>query len=105
MRCGFSTYPTQLLAHEVWVSRPRPETLGDKPAFGILWSPLDVDSDPLVLVDLSSGFVFVERLVLVIRGELDHICHEPNDEEHVVRRLEGGMRLFGSLVDGKRNHD
>ena len=66
---------------------------------------MDVDSDPLVLVDLSGGFVFVERLVLVIRGELDRVRHEPDDEEQVVRRFERGVRLFGGLVHGERNHD
>ena len=87
------------------MSRPRPEALGDKSALCVLWSPLDVDSDPLVLVDLSSDFVFVERLVLVIRGELDRVCHEPGDKQYVVGCFERSMRLFDSLVHRKRNHD
>ena len=87
------------------MSRPCPETFGDKPALGILRSPPDVDSDPLVLVNLSSDLVFLEGLVLVIRGELDHVCHEANDEERVVGYLEGGVGLFDSLVHRKRNHD
>ena len=43
--------------------------------------------------------------MLVIRGELDRVCGEPNEEEYVVRRFEGGVRLFGGLVNGKGNHD
>ena len=43
--------------------------------------------------------------MLIICGELDRVCHEPDDEEYVVGCLEGGVRLFDSLVHGKRNHN
>ena len=43
--------------------------------------------------------------MLVIRGKLDRVCHEPDDEEYVVRRFERGVGLFGGLVHRERNHD
>jgi len=47
----------------------------------------------------------MERLVLVIRGELDSVCYEPDDKEYVVGCLERGVRLFCSLVYRKRNRE
>ena len=47
----------------------------------------------------------MERLVLVIRGELDRICREPDDKEYVVGCLQGVVRLFDGLVHRKRNHE
>lgn len=87
------------------MSRPCPETFGNEPALGVLWGPLGIDPDPLVHVSLRGDFIFLERLVLTIRGKLDRVCHEPDDEEYVVRCLEEGVGLFGSLVHGKRNRD
>ena len=87
------------------MSRPRPETFGDKPTLSVLWSPPDVDSDPLVLVNLPSRFVFVERLVLVICSELDRDCYESDGEEYVVGCLRRSVGLFGNLVHRKRSRD
>ena len=41
--------------------------------------------------------------MLVIRGELDYVRDEPDNEEYVVGCLERGVRLFDSLV--YREHD
>ena len=37
--------------------------------------------------------------MLVICGELDCVCDKPGDEKYVVGGLEGGVRLFDSLVN------
>ena len=66
-----AAHPTQLFAHEVGVTRPTPQALSDEPALCVLRGPLNVYSSPFVFVDLSGGLVFVERLVLVVRGEFD----------------------------------
>ena len=37
--------------------------------------------------------------MLIICGEFDRICHEPDDKKHIVGCLERSVGLFGGLVN------
>jgi hypothetical protein len=90
-----------LLAQEVRVARPTPQTPGNETALGVCRRPPDVRPRPFVRLDDACVLVRLERVLLVVRGKLQGEVDECQGTKDIVRSTETG----GLLEDGDVRRD
>ena len=102
-RTGWRTgaHPERLLAEEVGVPGPCPETAGDEPALRIARRPADACAGPVVLRVHAGVLVRLEGILLVVRDELHRDVGKGERAEDVV----GCAELCGLLEGGNVGGD
>lgn len=94
------TYPERLLAEEVGVPGPRPESARDEPPLSVARGPADACTGPVILCVHAGVLVRLEGVLLVVRDELHRDVSEGERAEDVVGRAELCGLLEGSDVRG-----
>ena len=93
-------YPERLLAEEVGVPGPRPESARDEPTLRVARGPTDACAGPVVLCVHAGVLVRLEGVLLVVRHEFHGDVSEGERAEDVVGRAELCGLLEGCDVRG-----
>lgn len=79
------SHPEALLAEEIGVTRPCPQTARHEATLRISLSPLDAGTGPVILVEHAGAFECLEGELLVVRYELGRNVRKCEGSENVVR--------------------
>ena len=99
------TNPKCLFAQEVGVTGPSPEPACHKATLGICGCPLNPSPNPVISRQDARTFERLERVLLIVCGELACKVHQDKNRENDIGGNQGRMWLMDSKVSGYAQND